>query len=218
MKIEMKHTINLNPLDGILRISFFILLLSIGTPVLAQHRGYVSSRPCPYSCRTQGIPKKHCRDWKENGLCYIEDLRKQPNPVQQTQPPGTSIIQTPAVVQRPGSGIAPPYGGSSGLVECQNTRRNQIAPPYVNISRVSRSGNFFKNKYRIYGSIEGICLVDVGAFEDGRKIHTIQVPTSKTFQRVDFDVQVDGDRNVEIRAYNVHGERAVYTLNPNDVR
>ena len=38
----------------------------------------ISSSVCPYSCRTQGIPKNVCKDWKENGRCFIDDLRVRP--------------------------------------------------------------------------------------------------------------------------------------------
>ena len=46
------------------------------SPVRAdERRGQVSSRPCPYSCATQGIPKIDCRDWRNGNTCFIEDLR-----------------------------------------------------------------------------------------------------------------------------------------------
>lgn len=38
-------------------------------------RGRITSRPCPYKCSLVGIPKSHCRDWREGNVCYIEDLR-----------------------------------------------------------------------------------------------------------------------------------------------
>ncbi|MCB9030717.1 MAG: hypothetical protein H6619_06655 [Deltaproteobacteria bacterium] len=46
-------------------------ILFIATPSFAE----VSSRTCPYTCKTQGIEKNHCKDWREGNTCYIDDLR-----------------------------------------------------------------------------------------------------------------------------------------------
>lgn len=43
-------------------------------PPERKERRNITKRPCPYSCRTEGIPKSKCRDWKEDGLCVIERL------------------------------------------------------------------------------------------------------------------------------------------------
>lgn len=43
-------------------------------PAPRKTTGKVTKKPCPYSCRTEGIPKNKCRDWKEGGLCVIERL------------------------------------------------------------------------------------------------------------------------------------------------
>lgn len=34
----------------------------------------LSSRACPYSCRTVGLPKSECRDWRNGKLCFVEKL------------------------------------------------------------------------------------------------------------------------------------------------
>ena len=51
-----------------------ISLASFSSPLFAE----ITSSNCPYSCRTQGIPKNVCKDWKENGRCFIDDLRYRP--------------------------------------------------------------------------------------------------------------------------------------------
>ncbi len=33
------------------------------------------SRPCPFDCDTQKIPRSQCKDWREGTTCYVEDLR-----------------------------------------------------------------------------------------------------------------------------------------------
>ena len=43
-------------------------------PAPRKTTGKVTKKPCPYSCRTEGISKNKCRDWKEGGLCVIERL------------------------------------------------------------------------------------------------------------------------------------------------
>ena len=35
----------------------------------------VSSRNCPYDCNTENIPRSHCKDWRQDGKCFIDDLR-----------------------------------------------------------------------------------------------------------------------------------------------
>lgn len=41
-------------------------------------RGYIESRPCPYNCASAGVPREFCRDWREHGMCYVEDVRRPP--------------------------------------------------------------------------------------------------------------------------------------------
>lgn len=51
----------------------FCTLLLFISPALAD----VTSKPCPYSCKSIGIKKqKNCRDWKKGNTCFVEDLRK----------------------------------------------------------------------------------------------------------------------------------------------
>jgi hypothetical protein len=50
----------------------------------------VTSKPCPHSCRTMGIDKQHCRDWREGSMCFVDNLAapssgSQPNADQQMQ-------------------------------------------------------------------------------------------------------------------------------------
>ena len=55
-------------------------------------RGLVTSKPCPYSCATEGIPRIDCRDWNHGDVCFIEDFRyPQGNPNDSNGNGGTAI-------------------------------------------------------------------------------------------------------------------------------
>ena len=34
--------------------------------------GEVYKRKCPYSCKSAGIAKNSCKDWKQGNMCFIE--------------------------------------------------------------------------------------------------------------------------------------------------
>ncbi len=68
-------------------IQLFLFFLLLGAALLSggvvsdaiaekTKKGAITSSKCPYSCKSKGIKKKHCRDWKEGDRCYVEDLRK----------------------------------------------------------------------------------------------------------------------------------------------
>lgn len=65
-----------------LKSSVVLLVLAISAIAYAE----VSSRSCPYSCQTEGIAKRNCKDWKQGNTCFIDDLRKK-KPKKQKQPP-----------------------------------------------------------------------------------------------------------------------------------
>lgn len=54
-------------------ISFLLIAVFLFPTIIVAE---VSSRPCPYSCKTQGIRKSVCKDWREGNTCYIDDLRQ----------------------------------------------------------------------------------------------------------------------------------------------
>lgn len=186
---------------------FAALLLLVAliplNPVGAQSRGLISKAKCPNSCRSRGIPKNQCRDWREGDLCVVEDLRRRPEP-----------LVPPVNIPRPEEPEQPrvPTGG---VERCQDYSRKDIARPHVFINRVKRTGGMFSRpKYRVRGTIEGICLLEAGLFERGKVEEKIVVSTSPSFQRVEFEVVADPDRDPEIRAYNVHGEVARVSIEP----
>lgn len=50
-------------------------------------RGLVTTAPCPYSCKSAGLPAESCREFKDGDKCTVEDF---------TQPPGhRSLLRLP---------------------------------------------------------------------------------------------------------------------------
>lgn len=52
----------------------------LSAPLLAlaevdRTQGVISSGPCPMNCDTKGITRNICKDWQENGVCFVQDLR-----------------------------------------------------------------------------------------------------------------------------------------------
>jgi hypothetical protein len=187
----------------------FLVFTGLSSTAEAQRqKGFVTSAPCPYSCRSQGIQKRYCKDWKEGNTCYVEDLRRAPGNS------GANPPKHPTIPLNPTTPGVSPEGSASVLQQCREMRR--LNPPEIYISRVKKSGNMFKNKYRVQGSIEGVCLSEAGLFHHGKKDESIRVLTSANFQRYDFEVIARADDDPEIRAYNVQGDRESVDIDPRD--
>lgn len=100
-------------------------------------------------------------------------------------------------------------GGSSG---CRGVSRREISRPQVEIDRVKQTGNFFDNKVKVRGSVEGSCLTEAGLFENGRKVEDIPINTINSFERYEFEVKTHLDEEPEIRVYNTLGERDIIEI------
>lgn len=90
--------------------------------------------------------------------------------------------------------------------------RYSMGTPRIDVSRIKASGNMFKSGYKVYGSFEGICLQEAGYFENGHLKQKFPVAVSRQFRRSEFEVKIRGDKNPEIRVYNVLGERSIYEI------
>ena len=101
---------------------------------------------------------------------------------------------------------------------CLKIPRDQIAPPAIFISSITRAGNPLSPRYRIKGSYEGACLGEVGVFEDGKRIQKLRTITQREFKRYDFSTSANIYKTPEIRAYTVHGDRATAQVKPKDLR
>ena len=175
-------------------------LIAAPLPLEAQRKGLISSRACPYSCATEGIKKSTCRDWRDGNICYIEDLR--------SPPAATPPIPAPKVPTQIGTAIPS---------ECNALANSgRIARPRVDIFEVKDRGNMFDSKYKVYGAVEGICLVEAGYFERGRKIEAIPIVTKSQFGRYEFKVDIRDDKGPEIRVYNSVGDYDIYEIDPSE--
>ncbi len=203
----------------VLALGLFAYCTPSGQTALAQTQelGLVTSRPCPYSCVTRGLPKSMCRDWNEGDTCYVEDLTK---PASGGLTGGSSVDKDPLGLDA----IAPRGGadtdshrkprtshGRGNATECDGLARDEIAPPRVNISRDRDSGSY-RNQETVRGSVEGVCVQEAGYFEDGKKVSEIEIETNREFQRFDFEIRIRKDRYPEIRAYNSAGESFILPL------
>ena len=176
----------------------------VASPVFADRHGYISSASCPYSCRTQGIDKRNCRDWKNGNTCFVEDLNRAP------AAPPIAVPHAPPFPTRPG--IRPDNPINPANSSCDVIDRSAIAPPSIYIADVKTTGNFVGSKLKVRGYVEGICLAEAGGYENGRRVASIPLTKTASFKRFEFAVTVDGRSNPEIRGYNINGERDIYEV------
>lgn len=182
--------------------------------------GQITSATCPYSCKTQGIDKRNCRDWRNGNLCYVEDLTRPANPtpisppqIPTTRPPSSPIRPFPTPLYPPARPPIRPDNPVNPLnSNCDTIDRSAIAQPSIYISDVKSSGNFFGSKIKVQGYVEGICLVEAGGYENGRRVASIPVTKSSNFKRFEFKITLDGSNNAEVRVYNINGERDIYSV------
>lgn len=192
--------------------------------------GYVTYGRCPHSCSTAGLSRSQCSDWQKGSTCYVEDFTRAPT----AQP---VPIHTPRLPDPPLTYDPNPHRGNRGYQQdrphrgsigdrydhggkaCHRLNRLKVSAPRVDIHKIKRSGNFFSDKYRVYGSVEGRCIVEAALFEDGRKVRSIPIDTSPDFDRFEFNVQIDKSDYPELRVYNVFGDRDIfYIFEDNDRR
>ena len=89
---------------------------------------------------------------------------------------------------------------------CRYTR---IKRPRIEVGRARPSGGLFSNKLRVYGSIAGNCIEEVGYFEYGRLVKEIDFPLDDQFKRKNFEIRVRSGRKGEIRVYTTDGREDV---------
>lgn len=206
---------------------FLILLFLVITfgieQAAAEKRGYLRSRACPFSCRTEGIDKNHCKDWRVGNTCYVEDLSRPPNKPVPAPPRAPPPPQKPGYPSWGNNGPSwgnhdrypGDYNGGNNYNDRNECRSGSyLARPRVNIYRVKPSGNMFGDKYKVRGEVEGVCLGEAGYFEYGRKRQNIPVATTRNFRRFEFEVTVKSSERPEIRVYNVNGDMDYVSIAP----
>ena len=129
----------------------------------------------------------------------------------------TDGVLSPGEVRNPtidyGNANSQPYRHSpsenDSTENCEGMSRRDIGTPRVEVRESKSSGNFFGDKVKIKGTVEGTCLSEAGLFENGRKVESIAIPTRDRFGRYDFEVKAHMNERPEIRAYNTMGERDI---------
>ncbi|MBX7137170.1 MAG: hypothetical protein K1X83_04230 [Oligoflexia bacterium] len=84
--------------------------------------------------------------------------------------------------------------------------------PHVDVQSVEKSGGAFSDRYKVSGTVEGICLAEAGLFENGKLTQRIRLRTAPTLKRYEFSITARLDDVPEIRVYNVNGDRDVYQV------
>ncbi|MCB0331360.1 MAG: hypothetical protein KDD70_16935 [Bdellovibrionales bacterium] len=192
---------------------FFSAALLVLAPHLcyAQSRnasqGTITSSLCPYSCKTQGIPKKRCKDWREGERCYVEDLSRAPARIESISPVQTNGEKRAKDIS---TGKTVFGNGSVGKRDerCQGKAPYELAEPIIDIIRSSKSGKRSPETYQVDVSIEGVCLVDAGYYEEGRIVRKFPLETIQSFKKFFFTFTARAKNRPEIRVYNSAGERS----------
>ncbi len=84
---------------GIFRVKVAILLTASVFVFGASAKSEITSKPCPYDCKSLGLSKAECRDWRVGNTCYVDRGRRNRRP-----PSGSVICVAPdsgSVVVRP---------------------------------------------------------------------------------------------------------------------
>lgn len=92
---------------------FALLLLAIAMPIsawAAPVHGEVTKGRCPISCQSLGVPRDKCREWRDNGVCYVEDLTRprtlKSSPAPSGQASGQSSATPPSTIVRRPPGLS----------------------------------------------------------------------------------------------------------------
>lgn len=103
------------------------------------------------------------------------------------------------------------YYPRPSMVEC-GWRNHRIDRPHIEIYGVKKRGNFFGDKIKVRGRVEGKCLTEAGLYEEGRLVQLIPISTTDSYHRFEFEVNTRRDRYPELRAYNSEGEAEVIAI------
>lgn len=104
---------------------------------------------------------------------------------------------------------------NSGAQSCRATGGNDYADPAIEVTDQSADA-VAQRTLRIKGYVEGVCLSEAGVYVNGQKRNSISVTSVPAFKRFSFQTVVSPGQKREIRAYNVQGRKAVYSLEDTD--
>lgn len=190
-------------------------------------QGYVTSSLCPYDCKTKGIKRKFCRDWKEGGRCFVEDLSRQTVKVEPISPIGAPQLPKIQMLRdstsHQDSGVFANFVSAKKSLEqkeveaaCKGKAPFELPQPSIQIRQARQLGALADNLYQLEGSLEGTCLINGGYFESGTLKKKLSLETKKSFGSFRFECVVNPTRKPEIRLYNTAGERASLPIEVNN--
>lgn len=126
--------------------------------------------------------------------------------------PTARAERSPEPYRPPGWPLGEPLNPWTGVTGCRVRIGSNISNPRVDLHSVKKSGPALGGIYKVTGTIEGVCLVDAGYFERGRKATNISVATTPKLTRREFQVRARGAFSPEIRVYNVNGDVTIVPI------
>ena len=186
-----------------------VLCLSFPSTLFADSSGRVTSARCPHSCKSLGIPKSQCRDWRRGNRCYVEDLR--PTSRHEVRRPRNARHWRYPWTPNNYDNHYTSYPHYPDRFSCSRASRHELERPRIRIDDIDRVG-WFSDRIEVEGEISGRCIREAAYYENGRKVRSLDTKTRDSFGTFEFDFRADPDRRPEIRAYNTAGELTVYRL------
>ncbi len=139
-----------------------------------------------------------------NGEVYLERVRVEFAQGGATPRPRQPV--TPDFEPRTPFGSTTPRPSRDDRQALARCRNMYIAPPRIDLGELRPTGSLFSGKYKVEGSIRGVCIAEAGYFENGRLRESVEIPLSDLFSRREFKFKVQSGRRGEIRVTTIDGQ------------
>lgn len=209
---------------GLTLLFLIAAVLTTGAPgAYAQKRGKVTSARCPYNCKTIGLEGRLCRQWREGDLCYVEDLTRAPDPAPKPKDakiPDARVPDAGAKVSRPAAdknsfSMNVPEK-QSAVLKCRKVNPYYLSKPIVRIKSIRSVDRYAPKEFKVGGTIEGICIVEAGYYEDGERVFELPVSVSRQYRSYSFAFDFHAEKSPQIRVIGVNGVRTIKVLDPSE--
>ena len=182
--------------SAFLNLGLISSIFLIFTPAMADHsNNRVNSKKCPYSCETEGISRKYCKDWKEGKKCFVEDLRA-PHRVD-----SETWHQVDLGHSRPD-----PYHDS-----CYGRKYHKT--PDMEVFHVEKVSGY-SDSFRVKGYISGSCIKDAAIYENKHFIEGIRTRTDSAKRRYYFSAVIHDSYDPRVKVYLANGKVHIFELDP----